>query len=87
MPVNTRNKFRGDVKRAKLIVLIATRRAEAAFAAKRNKFEVTTKRAAKHSTTLEGIPTVNQSFYILNNRAPGTKIINDVFIIVRKNGL
>lgn len=70
MPVNTRNEFRGHVKRAK-----------------RNKFEVTTKRAAKHSTTLGGIPTVNQSFYILNNRGSGTKFINDVFIIVRKNGL
>ena len=36
MTVNTRNKFRGHVKRAKLIVFIATRRAEAAFATKRN---------------------------------------------------
>lgn len=87
MSVNTRNKFRGHVKRAKLIVFISTRRAETALAAKRNKLEVTAKRAAKHSTALGGIATVNHTLYILNNRESGTKFINDVFIIVGKNGL
>jgi len=87
MTMNTRNKFRGHVKRAKLIVFITTRRAETTFTAKRNEFQFTTKRAAKHSTALRGIATVNHTIYIFNNGLPGMKFINDVFIIVSKNGL
>lgn len=87
MSVNTGNKPAGHVKRAEPVVLAATGRAETAFAAEGNELEISTMSAAEHGTAVGRIAAMNHLVNIFDYRRTGMKFINDMFIIVGKNGL
>jgi hypothetical protein len=64
MPVGTLNQFKGHGSRPVVGIFGSTGRAEFGMAAKRNKFKLSTMRAAIHGTAIGGIPTVDYFFDI-----------------------
>ena len=87
MAMNTRNKLTGHMKRTKLVVFVSTGRAKTAFTAKGNKFKISTVRTAIHGTNVRRITTMNHLVDIFDNRRTRMKFVNDMFIIIGKDGL
>ena len=87
MSVNAGNKFTRHMKRAELVVFVAAGRAEATFTAKSNKFQATTMKASVHGAAMRRMPAMNHLVDVFNDGRTRMKLINDMFIIVGKNGL
>ena len=87
MSVDTGNQFAGHVERAKLIVFVTAGRAETTFATERNKFHVTTVWAGIHGTAMRVVTTMNHLVDIFDDGRTRMKFVNDMFIIIGKNGL
>ena len=87
MAMNTRNKLAGHMKRTNLVVFVAAGRAETALAAERNKFKITTVWTAIHGTAKRRVTTMNHLVDIFDDSRTRTEFINDMFIIIGKNGL
>jgi len=87
VPVYTIDKFRGHLKGAFHVVHVATGSAESAFTAKGYKFKLAAMRAAIKSPTVRGIPAIDHLIHVFDNRRSGMEFINDMFIIISKNGL
>ena len=87
MAMNTRNKFAGHMKRTKLVVFVSAGRAKTTFTAKGNKFKISTVRTAIHGTTVRRITTMNHLVNIFNDSRTRMEFVNDVFIIIGKDGL
>ena len=87
MAMNTGNELTGHMKRMKLVVFVSTGRAKTAFAAKGNKFKISTVRTAIHGTTVRRVTTMNHLVDIFNDSRTGMEFVNDVFIIIGKDRL
>jgi len=87
MPVNTGNKFTRHMKRAELVIFVAAGRTKATFTSKSNKFKVTAMRTSIHGTAMRRIPTMNHLVDVFDDGRTRMKFVNDMFIIVGKNGL
>ena len=75
------------MERAKVVVFVPARRAKTAFTAKGNKFKITTVRTAIHGTTVRRVTTMNHLVDIFNDSRTRMEFVNDVFILISKNGL
>ena len=82
MPVNALNDFEGHGSSALDRIEISTRRTETAFAAKRNKFERTTRRTPIHSSAVSRIFAMNHLFDVFENNRASLKGVLDFFIVV-----
>lgn len=82
MPVNALNDFERHRSSALDRIEISTRRTETAFAAKRNKFESTTRRTPVHSTAERRIPAMNHLFDVFKNNRTGLKGVLDFFVVI-----
>ena len=87
MAMNTGNELAGHLKRTKLVVFVSAGRAKTAFTTKRNKFKIPTVRTAIHGTTVGRVTTMNHLIDIFNDSRTGMEFVNDVFIIIGKDGL
>ena len=87
MAMNTRNKLTGHMKRTKLVVFVSTGRTKTAFAAKGNKFKISTVRTAIHGITMRRVTTMNHLVDIFDNSRTWMKFVNDRFIIISKDRL
>lgn len=87
MAMNTRDKLAGHMKRTSLVVTIAAGRAETALATESNKLQVTTMRASIHDTAIGRVTAMKHLVDIFDNRSTWMKFINQMFIIIIKNGL
>jgi hypothetical protein len=87
MSVLSSDKFRRHGKSAINGVFIAARWAKAAFASKRNKFEIATFFASPHYASVTGIATMEHFINVFNNRRTRMKRIKDFFVMVCKNFL
>lgn len=87
MSVYAGNELAGHMKRTELIVFVTTGRTEAAFTAEGNKLEITTVGAAIHGTTMRRVAAMNHLVNIFDDGRTGVQFINDMFVIVGKNGL
>ena len=68
-------------------IFVAAGRAETAMTAERNKFKISTVRTAIHGTTVRRITTMNHLVNIFNDSRTRMEFVNDVFIIIGKDGL
>lgn len=68
-------------------IFIAASRAETAFAAKRDKFQVAAFGAAVHGTTIRGVATMDHSVNVFHDGRTGMSSIFNFFIMVNKNFL
>ena len=82
MPVNALNDFERHRSSALDRIEISARRAETAFAAKRNKFERTTRRTPVHSTAERRISAMNHLFDVFKNNRTGLKGVLDFFVVI-----
>ena len=82
MPVNTLNDFKGHRSSSLDRIEISARRTETAFAAKRNKFERTTRRTPVHGAAERRIPAMNHLFDVFKNYRTGLKGVLDFFIVI-----
>ena len=82
MPVNALNDFERHRSSALDRIEISTRRTETAFAAKRNKFERTTRRTPIHSSAVSRISAMNHLFDVFKNSRAGFESVLDFFIMV-----
>lgn len=87
MAMNTGNELAGHMERTELIVFVSAGRAKTAFTAKRNKFKIATVRTAIHSTTVGRVATMDHLVDIFNDSRTRMEFVNDMFIIIGKNGL
>ena len=87
MAMDARNKLTGHMKRTKLVIFVATGRTKTAFAAKGNKFKISTVRTAIHGTTVRRITTMNHLVDIFNDSMTRMEFVNDMFIIIGKDRL
>jgi len=87
MAMNAGNELTGHVERTKLVIFVATGRTKTAFTAERNKFKISTVRTAKHGTTIRGVTTMDHLVDIFNDSRTRMKFVNDVFIMIGKDGL
>ena len=87
MPVSAGDEFTGHMKRTKLIVFVAAGRTETALAAERNEFELTAMSTAVHGAAMRRVTTMNHLVDIFDDSRTRTEFINDMFIIIGKNGL
>ena len=87
MAVNTGNELAGHMERTKLVVFVSAGRAKTAFTTERNKFKIPTMRTAVHGTTVGRITTMNHLVDIFNDSRTRGEFVNDVFIIISKDGL
>ena len=87
MPVNTSNKLAGHMKRAFLVVAIATRRAETALATESDELKITTVRTAIHSTAIRRVATMKHLVDVFDNGWTWMKFVNHMFIIIIKDVL
>ena len=87
MAMNTRNKLTGHMKRTKLVVFVSTGRTKTAFAAKGNKFKISTVRTAIHGITMRRVTTMNHLVDIFNDSRTWMEFVNDRFIIISKDRL
>ena len=85
--MNTGNKLAGHMERTKLVVFVSAGRTKTAFTAKGNKFEIPTVRTAIHGTTVRRVTTMNHLVDIFNDSRTRMEFVNDVFIIIGKDGL
>lgn len=85
--VNAGNELAGHMERPKLIVLVTAGRTETAFTTERDKLHFATTRTCKESPTKGRIAAVNHLIDIFNNRRARMELINNLFIIIAKNGL
>ena len=85
--MNTGNKLAGHMKRTKLVVFVSTGRTKTAFTAKGNKFKIPTVRTAIHGTTVRRVTTMDHLVDIFNDSRTWMEFVNDMFIIISKNGL
>ena len=81
MAMNTGNELAGHMERTELIVFVSAGRAKTAFTAKGNKFKIATVRTAIHGTTVDHLVD------IFNDSRTRMEFVNDMFIIIGKNGL
>lgn len=81
------NEFTGHTKSTFLIIHVTTGRTEPAFTGKRNKFKVTTMRAAKKSAPKRRIMAKDHPVDVIHNILARADDILDVFKVVRKNSL
>lgn len=77
------NKFAGHLKRAHLIILISTGRAEAGLTAKRNEFQFTTIRACIESATIRRVTAMNHLIDVINFCLAGMKLVEHLLIIIK----
>ena len=87
MTMNTGNKLAGHMKRTKLVVFVSTGRTKTAFTAKGNKFKISTVRTAIHGTTVRRVTAMDHLVDIFNDSRTWMEFVNDMFIIISKNGL
>ena len=87
MAMNTRNKLTGHMKRTKLVVFVSAGGTKTAFTAKGNKFKIATVRTAIHSTTVGRVATMDHLVDIFNDSRTRMEFVNDMFIIIGKDGL
>ena len=87
MSVNTGNQLAGHMERTHLIILVTTGRTEATLASEENKFKFATMRAAIHGTAISRVTTMNHLANIFNNSRTRMELINDMFVVISKNGL
>ena len=87
MAVNTGNKLAGHMERTKLVVFVSAGRAKTAFTAKGNKFKISTVGTAIHGTTVRRVTAMNHLVDIFNDSRTRMEFVNDVFIIISKDGL
>ena len=87
MSVDTGNQLAGHGERAELIVFIATGRAETTLASESNKFHFATVGTGIHGTTMGRVTTMNHLVDIFDDGRTRMKFVNDMLIIVGKNGL
>ena len=82
MPVNALNDFEGHRSSALDRIEISARRAKTTFAAKRNKFERTTRRTPIHSSAVSRISAMNHLFDAFENNRASLKGVLDFFVVV-----
>ena len=82
MPVNTLNDFERHRSSALNGIEITTGRTKTTFAAKRNKFERTTRRTPIHSTAASRISAMNHFFNAFKNNRTGVKGVLDFFVMI-----
>ena len=82
MSVNALNDFERHGGSALDGIEIPTGRAKATFAAKRNEFERTTRRAPIHGSAVRRIPTMNHLIDTLENNRASFKGVLDFFIMI-----
>ena len=87
MAMNTGNELAGDMERTELVVFVSTGRTKTAFATKWNKFKIATVRTTKHGPTIRRVTTMDHLADILNDSRTRVELVNDVFIIISKDGL
>ena len=68
-------------------IFVSAGRTETAVTAERNEFQFTTIRACKESTAIRRITTMNHLVNIFNDSRTRMEFVNDVFIIIGKDGL
>ena len=82
MTVNTLNDFERHRSSALNGIEITTGRAKTTFAAKRNKFERTTRRTPIHSSAVSRISAMNHLFDAFENNRASLKGVLDFFVVV-----
>jgi len=82
MPVNALNDFEGHRSGTLNGIEITTGRAKTTFAAKRNKFERTTRRTPVHSSAESRISAMNHLFDAFENNRASLKGVLDFFVVV-----
>ena len=82
MSVNTLNDFEGHGSGALDGIEISAGRAETAFAAKRNKFERTTRRTPIHGSTISRISAMNHLIDAFKNNRASLKGVLDFFVMI-----
>ena len=87
MTVSDINELKGHRGSAIHGIFITAGRAETAMTAERNKFKIPTVGTAIHSTSVRRIATVNHLVDIFNDSRTRMEFVNDVFIIIGKDGL
>ena len=87
MSVGAGNKLKRHVQGAHLIIFVSAGRTESAFAAKSNKFKFSTMRATIKSSALRVVTAMNHLVDIFNDSRTRMEFVNDVFIIIGKDGL
>ncbi len=85
MPVGDIDQFEGHTGSAFHGVFVTAGWAEAAVAAERNKFKLSTMGAAIHGTAKSGIAAVDHLINVFHLSIPGMKGIFNFFIMVSKN--
>ena len=80
-------RFKGHTGSAIHGIFVAAGRAETAMTAERNKFKFPAVRTAIHGTTVRRITTMNHLVNIFNDSRTRMEFVNDVFIIISKDGL
>ena len=87
MAMNTGNKLAGHMERTKLVVFVSAGRTKTAFTAKGDKFEIPTVRTAIHGTTVRRVATMDHPVDIFDDSRTWMELVNDMFIIISKDGL
>lgn len=87
MTMNTSDKLARHMKRAFLVVTIATRRAKTTLATESDKFQISTVRAAIHGTAIGRVTTMKHLVDVFDNRSARMKFVNHIFIIIIKDRL
>ena len=82
VPVNTLDDFERHRSSALNGIEITTGRAKTTFAAKRNKFERTTRRTPVHSSAVSRISAMNHLFDAFENNRASLKGVLDFFVVV-----
>ena len=82
MSVNALNDFEGHRSGTLDRIEISAGRTETTFAAKRNKFERTTRRTPIHSTAVSRITAMNHLFDAFENNRASLKGVLDFFIVI-----
>jgi len=82
MSVNALNDFERHRSGTLDRIEISAGRTETTFAAKRNKFERTTRRTPIHSTAASRISAMNHFFNAFKNNRTGVKGVLDFFVMI-----
>ena len=87
MTVSDINELKGHRGSAIHGIFITAGRAETAVTTERNKLEISAVDTAIHGTTMRRITTMNHLVNIFNDSRTRMEFVNDVFIIIGKDGL
>ena len=87
MTVSDINELKGHRGSAIHGIFITAGRAETAVTTERNKLEISAVDTAIHGTTVTRITTMNHLVNIFNDSRTRMEFVNDVFIIIGKDGL